>query len=187
MGDGHRFAHGHGRAYPDAHVAAALGEVLGGDVVCAAEHELHVGVVDDLGPEVVRVAVLELAEALHGLILQHLQPRAEAEHNAGAHRVAGLSEQVVRRAGRVIERQLLKERRKLALAVANEHLVDRGEVFLVRRPAWVESDVEYERLEQVGFAVIPEVVALALSMLIKEILGSECHFMRARKKTYSKS
>ena len=64
--DCHRFAYGHGRAYPDTHVAAALGEVLGGDVVCAAEHELHVGVADDLGPEVVRVAVLELAEALHG-------------------------------------------------------------------------------------------------------------------------
>ena len=147
LGDCHGLAHGHCRAYPDTHVAAALGEVLGGDVVCAAEHELHVGVADDLGPEVVRVAVLELAEALHGLVLQYLQPRAEAEHNAGAHRVAGLREQVVRRAGRVIERQLLKERRKLALAVANEHLVDRGEVFLVRRPAWVEADVEHERLE----------------------------------------
>ena len=66
LGDCHRFAHGHCRAYPDAHVAAALGEVLSGDVICAAEHELHVGVPYNLGPEVVRVAVLELAEALHG-------------------------------------------------------------------------------------------------------------------------
>ena len=147
LGDCHGLAHGHGGAYPDAHVAAALGEVLGGDVVCAAEHELHVGVADDLGSEVVRAAVLELAEALHGLVLQYLQPRAEAEHNAGAHRVAGLSKQVVRRAGRMVERQLLKERRELALTVANKHLVDRGEVFLVRRPARIKADVEYERLE----------------------------------------
>ena len=84
--------------------------------------------------------------APHGLVLQHLQPRAKAEHDARPHCVAGLREQVVRSAGRVVERQLLKERSELALAVAYQHLVDRGEVLLVRRPARVEADVEHKRL-----------------------------------------
>ena len=66
LGDCHSLAHGHGRAYPDAHISAAFGEVFGSDVVGAAEHELHVGVAYNLSPEVVRVAVLELAKALHG-------------------------------------------------------------------------------------------------------------------------
>ena len=110
--------------------------------------------------------------------MQHLQPRAEAEHNAGAHRVAGLSEQVVRRASRVVERQLLKERRELALAVAYQHLVDRGEVLLLGCAAGIRVYIEHKRLEQVGLTVVPEVVALALAGVADNDVGEHLREQR---------
>ena len=87
----------------------------------------------------------------------------------------------------MIQRQPVKEGGKLFFCVLGEHLVDSGQVALLRTAGGVQIHIEDQALEQVGLTIIPEVVALALSMLIKEILGSECHFMRARKKIYSKS
>ena len=65
--------------------------------------------------------------------------------------------------GRVIQRQPVKEGSKLFFCVLGEHLVDSGQVALLRTAGGVQIHIEDQALEQVGLTIIPEVVALSIS------------------------
>ena len=66
LGNGNGLADGHRGFDQHAHIPAAGRKILGRHAVRAAEHKLDIAVADDLGPEVVGIPVLELAEALYG-------------------------------------------------------------------------------------------------------------------------
>ena len=62
----------------------------------------------------------------------------------------------------MIQRQLLKKRRQLPLAVLSQEPVGGRQVLRLRAAAPVQIDIEHQRFEQISLAVVPEMVALAL-------------------------
>ena len=115
----------------------------------------------------------------HGLALEHLESGAKAQDDACAHGVAGLAEQAVRPLGRMADGQPVKEHGEFLLRVLGEHLIDGGQVPLLRRAGAVQVHIKDQALEQVALAVVPEVVALLIALRVGddhvgEDLGHEC-------------
>ena len=84
LGYGHCLPYGHGGLDQNAHISAAGRKILGCHTVGAAEHELNIAVADDLGPEIVGIAVLELPETLNG---QHDPDISGTDHAKSACKV----------------------------------------------------------------------------------------------------
>ena len=63
----------------------------------------------------------------------------------------------------MIQRQLFKKCRQLPFAVLGQELVGGRQVLRLRAAAPVQIDIEHQRFEQIGLAVVPEMVALALT------------------------
>ena len=78
--------------------------------------------------------------------MQHLQPGAQAQHNTGAHCVAGLGKQAVRPTGGMVQGQPLEQSGELDRAVAQEHLIHRRQVLLLRAAGGVQVHIEDECL-----------------------------------------
>ena len=78
--------------------------------------------------------------------MQHLQPGAQPQDNAGAHCVAGLSKQAVRPTGGMVQGQPLEQGGELGRAVAQEHLIHCRQVLLLRAAGGVQIHIEDECL-----------------------------------------
>ena len=60
--------------------------------------------------------------------------------------------------------QTLEHGGQLLFRVAGQHLIDGREVALLGRPAGILIHIEDERLQEIGFAVVPEVVAFVVAL-----------------------
>ena len=110
--------------------------------------------------------------------MQHLKSGAEAQHDPGAHGVAGLAEQTVWPLGRMADGKPVKEHGELFLRVLGEHLIDGGQVPLLWCPGAVQIHIEDQALEQIALTVVPEVVTFLVALRvgddhISEDLGHE--------------
>ena len=83
------------------------GQKVHGAVLVVQYHEI--GALPFSGRGQVDVAAAE--DALDLFALQGLKPRPKTEEDARAHRIAGLTKQVVRRSRRVLYGQLIEQRR----------------------------------------------------------------------------
>ena len=83
------------------------GQKVHGAVLVVQYHEI--GTLPFSGRGQVDVAAAE--DALDLFALQGLKPRTKTEEDARAHRIAGLTKQVVRRSRRVLYGQLIEQRR----------------------------------------------------------------------------
>ena len=100
------------------------------------------------------------------LALEHLQSGTQAQDHTGPHGIAGLAEQAVGCPGRVVQGQPVKEGGELLFRVLGQHLVDCGQVALLRAAGGVQIHIEDQAFQQVGLSVIPEMVPLAVPLRI---------------------
>ena len=118
-----------------------------------------------------QINVVAARDAADGLVLEYLKAGAEAQHDAGAHGVAGLTEQPVGGFGRMGYGKTPEHGGQLLLCVAGQHLVDGREVSLLGRAAGVLIHIEDECLQEIGLTVIPEVVALTFARIRDNDIG----------------
>ena len=90
-------------------------------------------------------------------VLENLQSGAEPDDNAAAHTLRRLLENAVWRFGRMREGKNIKKRIQFLFGTGGEQLVHFADVLLFLGIAG--GNIEDQRLEQIHFGAVPEVVA----------------------------
>ena len=107
-------------------------------------------------------------------VLENLQSGAEPDDNAAAHTLRCLLENAVGRFGRMRNRKNTKKRVQLLFGAGGNQLIHLADILLFLGIAG--GNIEDQRLEQIHFGAVPEVVAfLAAGILDDDIAEKLSH------------
>ena len=99
-------------------------------------------------------------------VLENLQSGAEPDDNAAAHTLRRLLENAVWRFGRMREGKNIKKRIQFLFGTGGEQLVHFADVLLFLGIAG--GNIEDQRLEQIHFCAVPEVVAFLAAGILDD-------------------
>ena len=104
-------------------------------------------------------------------VLENLQSGAEPDDNAAAHTLRRLLENAVWRFGRMREGKNIKKRIQFLFGTGGEQLVHFADVLLFLGIAG--GNIEDQRLEQIHFGAVPEVVAFLAAGILDDDITKE--------------
>ncbi len=76
------------------------------------------------------------------------------------------------------QRQLRKHGGQLLLGIVGQKLVDRRQMLVFQTPACFLIHEEYQRLQKIAFAVVPEMVAFAFAGVADDNVGQHLRHHR---------